>query len=91
MSTPSHDVRASTKGLRGGLCLEEDNISIFLGEKKSTSWLTKFTNSESTIFSFPRYRHICLRAPSNDAYNAIYALQTYVSHVHVYIESCSIT
>ena len=54
--------------------LQSANKTIFHGKCFSTTWQTKFTNSESKFLSFPRYRHI--RAPGKYACNAFNALQT---------------
>ena len=42
------------------------------------------TTSESKILRFPRYRHICLRAPGKCACNAINAFQTQPRYRHTF-------
>ena len=56
--------------------LQQANKAIFRGDFFSATRLTKFTNSESKIWVFPRYKHICLRAPGKYACNAMSMLQT---------------
>ena len=47
------------------------NKTIFHGDFFSATWQTKFTTSKSKILRFPRYRHICPRAPGKCACNAV--------------------
>ena len=63
--------------------LQMENKTIFHGHFFSATWQTKFTTSKSTIVWFPRYRHICLRAPGK-ACNAINALQTQPRYRHTF-------
>ena len=47
--------------------LQLANKTIFHGDFFSPTWQTKITDSESKILRFPRYRHICYRAPGKCA------------------------
>ena len=50
----------------------------------SVTWQTNFTTSERFFLRFPRYRHICLRAPDKCACNAIPALQAQTRYRHTF-------
>ena len=70
----SHKLHASTYDTIVSIHVQLAIKTIFQGDFFSTTWQTNFTTSESKILKFPRYRHICLRAPDKCAYNAIPAL-----------------
>ena len=64
--------------------LQLANKTIFHGGFFSATWQTKFTTSESKILRFPRYRHICPRAPGKCACNEITSFQTQPRYRHTF-------
>ena len=64
--------------------LQSPNETIFHGDFFPTTWQTKFKSSGVKIMRFPRYRHICLKAPGKCACNAINALLTLPRYRHTF-------
>ena len=66
------------------LKLKSSNETKLHGENFPVTRQTKFTNSGSKLLSFPRYRHICLRAPSKCACIALSSIRTHPRYRHTF-------